>query len=417
MGVEKEAKDLRASSKNNGCGARAVKLMLNNLTEVCPDARSRTTQAKREHRKVGDLKGEAHPLVSVIIVTYNNEEVIGRCLSSVLENNYPNYEVIVVDNASKDGTLKVVEETMSNYNALNVKIVKNPKNYGISKGSNIGVSHSNGKYIAFLDSDAFPDANWLFQPVELMERDPSIGAVQAKCLRAKSPSDRLKLIDTAGGLMDLGLQTYARGSGEEDKGQYDEVDEIFYAVHTGAIVRRKAFLEVGGFDEAFLLGYHDVDLGWRLWKRGYRVLFAPNSVVHHMRRGSTGKLKWRWWRNYHGERSYLMVIVKNAERTALLRRLLLYGLKALLEAAGVFSSRREVAASRLLALWWVLRKLKLIWLRRTISCARHSTKSERGILMKCSIDMLKRSRGKTLWKHKLWYKPLNSAILEGLQRA
>jgi glucose-1-phosphate thymidylyltransferase len=78
--------------------------------------------------------------VSVIVVTYNNEEIIGGCLSSVLENNYPNYEVIVADNASKDGTLKVVEETVRNYSAHNVKIVKNPKNYGISKGSNIGVS-------------------------------------------------------------------------------------------------------------------------------------------------------------------------------------------------------------------------------------------------------------------------------------
>jgi GT2 family glycosyltransferase len=391
--------------------------MLGKLTEVYLNARLGNDRSEGRPRKVDDLRGEAYPLVSVIVVTYNNEEIIGGCLSSVLENNYPNYEVIVVDNASKDGTLKVVEETVRNYNAHNVKIVKNPKNYGISKGSNIGVSHSNGKYLAFLDSDSFPDPNWLFQPVELMERDPSIGAVQAKVLKARSPSDRTKLIDTAGGLMDLGLQTYARGSGEEDKGQYDEVDEIFYAVHTGAIVRRKALVEAGGFDEAFFLGYHDVDLGWRLWKRGYMVLFAPNSVVHHMRRGSTGKLKWKWWRNYHGERSYLMAIVKNADRAALFGRLLLYSLRTLLEAAGVFGPRREVAASRLLALWWVLRKLKLIWLRRTISCARHWTKSERGILMKCSIDMLKCSRGKTSWKHKLWYKPLSSAILEGLQRA
>jgi glycosyltransferase involved in cell wall biosynthesis len=149
-----------------------------------------TTGVRERPGKVNDLGGGVHPLVSVIIVTYNNEEIIGGCLSSVLGNNYPNYEVIVVDNASKDGTLKAVEETMRNYNARNVKIVKNPKNYGISKGSNIGVSHSNGKYIAFLDSDSFPDPNWLFQPVELMERDPSIGAVQAKVLKAKSPTER-----------------------------------------------------------------------------------------------------------------------------------------------------------------------------------------------------------------------------------
>ena len=94
---------------------------------------------------------EAYPLVSVIIVTYNNEDIIGGCLSSILENNYPSYEVIVVDNASKDGTLKVVEETIRKHNAHNVKVVKNARNYGISKGSNIGVSHSNGKYLAFLD--------------------------------------------------------------------------------------------------------------------------------------------------------------------------------------------------------------------------------------------------------------------------
>jgi GT2 family glycosyltransferase len=319
----------------------------------------------------------------------------------VLGNNYPNYEIVVVDNASKDGTLNVIEEVIKNYKAK-VKVIKNPRNYGISRGSNIGVSHSSGKYLAFLDSDAFPDPNWLFQPIELMERDPSIGAVQAKVLRAGLPDDQVKIIDCAGILMDLGLYTYRRGSMEEDKGQYDKVDEIFCPMHTGAIIRTKAFLEVGGFDEIFSVGGHEADLGWRLWRKGYRVVFAPDSVVYHKRGwGSASRLKWRC---YYNEQATLVLMVKYASLKLLLKKLLLYGLKALLEASGIIDQKREVTLSRFLALFHILKCFKSIWLRR-ISHARHQREDERRILMRCSIEMLKSHR-KVSWRHRLWYKPL-----------
>jgi GT2 family glycosyltransferase len=176
-----------------------------------------------------------------------------------------------------------------------------------------------------------------------MERDPSIGAVQAKVLKAGRPNDRIKIIDSAGTLMDLGFYTYRRGSGEEDKGQYDKVDEIFCPAHGGAIIRTKAFLEVGGYDENLFFSGHEADLGWRLWKKGYRVVFAPNSVVYHKRGyGSSSKLKKFKWRCYYDEQAAVVLMMKYASLKPLLKKLLLYSLKALLEALGIVDHQKEI---------------------------------------------------------------------------
>ena len=191
-----------------------------------------------------------YPKVSIVVVTYNNERIIHECIRSVLKNNYPNYELIIVDNGSTDGTLKAVKELINKFNAWNkTKIIVNRKNLGISKASNIGVLFSRGKYIAFLDSDASVHPNWLFQPIEIMEKDMTVAAVQSKILKADPfmsnglNKKKEEIIDSAGGFMDLTFNIYVRGKNEIDRGQYNRIEEIFYPTHTGSIIRKDVFIE------------------------------------------------------------------------------------------------------------------------------------------------------------------------------
>jgi hypothetical protein len=337
-----------------------------------------------------------YPLVSVVIVTYNNEFIIEKCLSSIFESEYPNREVIIVDNASTDKTLNVVKRVVDKYCAWNlVKIVVNSRNYGISKAANIGVVHSKGKYIAFLDSDAFVDPCWLFQPIELMEKNPIVGAVQAKVLKAESFRRNIKIIDSTGGLMDLRLESYSRGSGKIDEGQYGEVDEIFYPIHTGAVIRKDAFLKVGGFDRDFFIDYHDIDLGWRLWIRGYKVVFAPNSIVYHMRGGSRRRPI-----NYYKVHNYLAMILKNAKLGILLKKYFMYASGAAFEALGMFNQKREITLLRFIALFHILKNFKRIYSKRVLAQKLRRT-NEKKILAKCSLDALRILGIKSTWKNRL----------------
>ncbi len=338
----------------------------------------------------------AYPRVSVIIVTYNNEHIIDKCLSAVLENYYPDYEVIIIDNASTDKTLEVMKELITKYNAqARVKIVKNPKNYGISKASNIGALLANGKYLAFLDSDGIPDPYWLFQPIELMEKDPSIGAVQAKTLGWGSRN----VIDSAGGLVDIKGDNYTRGYREIDVGQYDRIDEIFYPIGTGTIIRRQVFFEAGGFDNDMFIGCHDVDLGWRLWISGYKVVFAPASVVYHLRGGSRKKEAWMRITAI-GIKSCLLARFKNAETHMLIMKMLtLYVLGILRNIFAKQHTLRVEAFLNLGAILWILKNFRKV-LDKRYKTQRMRKVSENRIMLKCTCYVY--SRIKLRWIYGLF---------------
>ncbi|MEM3833375.1 MAG: glycosyltransferase family 2 protein [Thermoprotei archaeon] len=132
------------------------------------------------------------PLVSVIILNYNGLKYIDKCLKSVLCTDYPNFEVIFVDNASTDESCEYLERRYS-FNPR-TKIVKNPENYGFAKGNDVGANHASGKYIVFLNVDTKVDPAWLTKLVSTLELDTSIGAAQAKLLRMDDPGR----LDTCG---------------------------------------------------------------------------------------------------------------------------------------------------------------------------------------------------------------------------
>ena len=279
------------------------------------------------------------PLVSVIILNFNGLRFIERCLNSVLNTDYPMFEVLFVDNGSNDGSVEFVNRKYGQ----NPKVVVLPLNfsYGFAQGNNIGAKNSHGKYLVFLNVDTEVDPLWLKEAINVLEKDPKIGAAQSKLLLMDTIPKRF---DSAGSNIDVLGFTHVIGWNMLDKGQYDRIYEIFYAKGSALIMKRSIFEEVGLFDPETFLGRDDVDLCWRIWLRGYRVVFIPTSVVYHYGGGIRKNERIEVLSIFHFVKNHLTLLVKNYEFGSLLKYfpLLLLGyiflcVRFLLTAKSVFA--------------------------------------------------------------------------------
>jgi len=219
-------------------------------------------------------------LVSIVILNYNGKKFLNKNLTSVFQSDYPNFEVILVDNGSSDQSVNFVKSHFRQ--TANFKIIVNSKNLGASEGRNIGIKNARGEIIVFLDNDTIVHPKWLTTIVHELKKDPSLGAVQCKILRAENP----KLIDSTGGFLDYFAFATQRGLMEKDIGQYNTQTEIFYA--GGAFAFKRTVLnEIGLFDPDYFIWYEETDLCWRTWLAGYRIVYLPNSIVYHYGSGTT----------------------------------------------------------------------------------------------------------------------------------
>jgi GT2 family glycosyltransferase len=260
------------------------------------------------------MENDKGPLVSIIILNYNGMKFADKCLTSVLNTRYHNFEVIFVDNASTDGSLEYAKKRFGKNRRL--RFVVNKKNYGFAKGNNIGLRHAKGEYVVFLNIDTEVDPNWLTELVKVMDSDPTVGAAQSKLLTM----DDQKRIDACG----LTLTPYGffaeRGSGEVDRGQYDSAVEIFAAKGAAMAVKREVLEKVGPFDEDYFIFAEEVDLCWRIWLAGYRVVLVPKSIVFHFGAGIV-KMIWPQKSPPYWYRNTLVTFLKNASTKNLLKML------------------------------------------------------------------------------------------------
>jgi len=217
------------------------------------------------------------PLVSVVILNYNGlkypKALLKECLDSVLKSNYPNLEVIFVDNGSTDGSVSFVRKNYSK-----IKIVNNKRNLGFSEGFNTGIKASKRKYIALLSNDMTVDPNWLNPVIKLMEREPQIGLAGFKRLIYGTKNR----IDGIGG--DLYLCGRVRTVGtynKIDRGQYDTIREDLGYIGGAMVLRRKTLQEVGLFDPDYFIFSEDIDLCYRIRKHGYKTIYVPDAIIYH----------------------------------------------------------------------------------------------------------------------------------------
>lgn len=219
--------------------------------------------------------------ISVVVVNWNRKEMLRECLTSLESQTYTDFEVVVVDNSSIDGSVHMVLTEFIETGKLNCKIIENQENRGFCEANNQGFAASRSDFVALLNNDAAVHPEWLGSLLSVFD-DPRVGMAASKILVYE---DRTK-IDKVGHLIYFDGQNRGRGSGEIDRGQYDQIEEVAWPDGCAAMYRRELLDEVGGFDEDFFAYADDADLGLRGRIAGWNCLYVPHAVVYH-RRGTT----------------------------------------------------------------------------------------------------------------------------------
>ena len=245
---------------------------------------------------------------SIVIVTWNALHHLKNYLPSVAATDYPDFEIVIADNNSTDGTRQWVREHYPH-----AVIAPFDDNYGYCGGNNRAVPHTSGSILLFLNNDVRLEPGWLHGLNRMFNQYPEMAAAQPKMLDDRSPN-YFEYAGAAGGLMDKYGFPFCRGrifdTLEEDKGQYDEGDApIFWASGAALAIKKKVFENAGGFDEDFEFHMEEIDLCWRLWNQGYSVRYCPESTVYHLGGGSLSRENPR--KVYYNFRNNLYMLVKN----------------------------------------------------------------------------------------------------------
>ncbi len=251
------------------------------------------------------------PACTVITVNWNGKQHLADCLPSVLALDYPKklLEVIVVDNASTDGSVDFLRKSFPS-----VRVVETGANLGFAGGNNAGVKHAKGEIIALINSDARADPGWLKALVEPLVSG-SKKLVATSCLSTGWDGTG---VDAPVPVSILGVATgYPVGLKKAE--DYLERRPVLLPAGNGCAIRKKAFVDAGGFDDDFFMYLEDVDLGWRFWLMGYEILHIPEARIWHK---GTGSRKEAMSRLYAiAERNALFVLIKNLEDETLARLL------------------------------------------------------------------------------------------------
>jgi GT2 family glycosyltransferase len=223
-------------------------------------------------------------LVSVTIVTYNSGRFIKRCLESVLEQRYPNREIIVIDNASTDGTTDILEQFDDR-----VKIIYNEENIGFAAAQNQAINLSMGDWILTLNPDVLLLPGFIQELVAAGNVDPKCGTVCGKLLTILATFDlpEKQLVDSTGIYFTPMLRHLDRGSQEVDNGHYTKPEYVFGATAAAALYRRSMIEDISFdgdfFDPDFFVYREDADVAWRAQLLGWRCVYTPEARGYHVR--------------------------------------------------------------------------------------------------------------------------------------
>ena len=259
---------------------------------------------------------EKEPLVSIIIVNFEGRKLLEKCLKSLQQTEYSSFEIIIVDNQSTDDSVKFVK---TNY--PDIKIIELNKNYGFSVPNNIAAKTAKGKYLVFLNNDTMVTSSWLSELVTVMDSDKTIAIGQSLLLKSDGS------IESSGDFIDNFGIPYSRTQIPTT------TSNILSARAACMIIRKDIFLELGGFDENFFVSFEDVELGWKSWLLGYRVVVVPTSKVYH-HGGQTIK-KMSKTIAFHGVKNYFSLLITHFEFSIFFKNSFMIGLNAITQKFGV----------------------------------------------------------------------------------
>ena len=247
------------------------------------------------------------PSVAIVILNWNGKNFLEQYLPSVMASLYSNKKIIVADNASTDDSISFLQN-----NYPQVQIIQNPANEGFAKGYNTALKQVRADYYVLLNSDVEVTPSWIEPVIRLMESDTTIAACQPKIL-AFDDKTKFEYAGACGGWLDEFGYPFSRGRVfdvcETDKGQYDDVQQCFWAGGAAFFVRASVYHELKGLDEFFFAHQEEIDLCWRMQLAGYKIFAQPASVVYHvgggtLQRGNTQK-------TFLNFRNNLVMLAKN----------------------------------------------------------------------------------------------------------
>lgn len=245
-------------------------------------------------------------MITIIIPSCNGEAQLKILIPSLLKQTYKEYKLILVDNASNDGSIEYVTQEVPNSIILRLNT-----NCGFAKAVNEGIRYSlnnlDSEYILLLNNDIELDPNFLIHGVEVFKNVPNASFVAGKMLNYYN---REVIDDCGDSIKTDGGSPRARGHSEKDTGQYNKEEFIFGACAGAALYKKEIFEKVGLFDEDFFAYYEDIDLSFRAQLKGYKCYYDPKLLCYHMR-GGTSSIATYGFQTEHCERNLVLMRFKN----------------------------------------------------------------------------------------------------------
>jgi GT2 family glycosyltransferase len=266
--------------------------------------------------------------VAVVILNWNGRKFLEQFLAKVVDNTGSDAEVYVADNASTDDSVDYLKKSFPQ-----VHLIQNPVNGGFAVGYNMSLKCIEADYYVLLNSDVDVTPGWIKAPIEMLQKNNKVVAVQPKIKSFTNP-EMFEYAGAAGGYIDVYGYPFCRGrifdTIEKDEGQYNDEKEIFWATGACLFIRASMYHEMGGFDEDLFSHQEEIDLCWRMKLKGYKVMYCPGSTVFHYGGGMLPKSN--PFKTYLNFRNNLIILCKNHPSRALknmvFQRMVLDGLAA-----------------------------------------------------------------------------------------
>ncbi len=256
--------------------------------------------------------------ISIALLNYNGKKHLQTFLPSVVRHSdLPGVEICLIDNGSTDDSVVFVREKYPE-----IEIIQLDKNYGFAGGYNRGLKEISAQYFVLLNTDVEVTANWLLSVIDFLDKNKNVAACQPKVLSYRNKT-KFEHAGASGGFIDYLGYPFCRGRMvevmEKDKGQYDNITDVFWATGACLFIRSDEFFDAGGFDDNFFAHMEEIDLCWRLKARGKRISCVPQSIVYHLGGGTLNKENPH--KTYLNYRNNLLMLYKNMP-DAMLRKTL-----------------------------------------------------------------------------------------------
>jgi len=250
------------------------------------------------------------PLISVVIPNWNGAAFLPVCLDSLKKQSFKNFETIVVDNGSKDESLEIL-----NTRYKWARVVELEENQGFAGGCNRGMEAARGEWIVLMNNDTEADKDWLKNTAKGIEEKQDYSFFSTKILSYHNRN----ILDGTGDFIARSLFVFRYGQFDEDRGQYDDLGEIFSPCGAAAVYKKSMLDEIGLLDEDFFAYLEDIDLGMRAHLAGYRGWFISDAVIYHIGGASTDSSQMSKWVYRQNIRNMFLILLKDIPFLVFLR--------------------------------------------------------------------------------------------------